>query len=99
MTKIYSPFDPHQIFNLSKISISSGINKDKLYNNSKGSSKKNNLNDDEKGIIYKIITDARNDYFKSLGIPADDSLNNELDPGTKTSVKSLLSEVEKELKI
>lgn len=65
--KVYDPFKPHQIFSLNRISIITGINKDKLYNNAKGSSKNMNLTDKEIQQIKDVIVEAQKDFFDLLG--------------------------------
>lgn len=65
--KIYKPFKAHQIFSLNRISLVTGINKDKLYNNAKGSSKSMNLTDKEKQQIKDVINEAKKDFFDLLG--------------------------------
>lgn len=65
--KIYAPYESHQIFSLNRISIVTGINKDKLYNNANGSSKSMNLTKDEKHQIKEVVTEAQKDFFDLLG--------------------------------
>jgi len=65
--KNYDPLKAHQIFNLYRIAGWTGINKDKLYTNSNGKSKKMNLTSDEKNQIKAIIVEAQQDYFDILG--------------------------------